>query len=92
MTRPVWFMLGGLWAILSSAYFLLDDYLLSRNVVAIACGYPDAAAKAYADCTARRLPQIYPAIWHWFVHDHVLWIAVPALALAGLGFVVGKRA
>ena len=92
MARRIWFVLGGAWLVLSAAYFVWYDYALSHNVAAIACGYPDAPAKAYADCMAKRLPQADAIMWHWFLTEHLVWVCGPALVLAGIGLLFRKRA
>lgn len=91
MAKRIWFILGGLWLVLSGAYLFWHDFALSHNVAAIACGYPDAAAKAFADCMAWRLPQVDAMMWHWFLTSHLIWVVLPALALAGVGFLLRKR-
>jgi hypothetical protein len=92
VAKRIWFILGGAWLILSTGYFVWLDYAMTHNVAAIACGYPDTAAKGYAPCMAEKLPIADRAMWHWLATHDAIWILGPALILAAIGFLVRKRA
>jgi hypothetical protein len=92
MAKRIWFILGGLWLVLSGVYFFWYDYSLSHNAAAVACGYPETGTKAYSDCMAKYLPKVDAAMWHWFLTIHLIWVVVPAIVLGAIGFLVRKRA
>jgi hypothetical protein len=90
--KRIWFILGAAWFVLSLGWFGWAGYVLAQDAAAIACGYPDAAAKAYASCMAAMLPRAYSGMWHQILTHDVFWIVPPALVLVAVGILLGRRA
>ncbi|HEY4944369.1 MAG TPA: hypothetical protein VII56_23275 [Rhizomicrobium sp.] len=91
MPSRIWFILAAIWIAGALAWFSWTDYALAHNVAAIACGYPDTAAKDYATCLTAKEARTSAAMWNQFFAHDCLWALVPAFALLIFGSLMRRR-
>ena len=82
-------MLAALWIAGALAWFSWVDYTMAHNVAAIACGYPDTAAKGYDTCLAMTQARSSAAMWNQFFAHDCLWALLPAMVILMLGSLSG---
>jgi hypothetical protein len=91
--RPgiLWIVLAAVWLLLALAWFVSREQMMLANVIAIACGYPDAPPKAYAACVAAHSALANSAFWSRLVAQDGPWIVLPPLVLLAIGSLLAER-
>jgi len=90
MPSRIWLIAAALWFAGAVAWLTWLDYAMVQNMLGIACGYPDAAAKAFAACMAMDQPRASAAMWSRAFSHTAPWALLPALAIVLLGGLVAR--
>ncbi|HUO98581.1 MAG TPA: hypothetical protein VMU01_07920 [Rhizomicrobium sp.] len=72
------------WLFVVFGWFYLRDSIMYDNLIKIACGFPDTAAKSYAPCVDHY--RATTSIWGHFFQRHWLWLFGPPAIAAALTY------